>query len=67
MGKFAIYKEALTNKQVAFKKRVALMDAVVTLTVLYGSGCWTMLLERETMAQTAQRRMLRMMLGKGGT
>ena len=38
-------------------------DAIVTRTLLYGSGCWTMTADRERLLGSTQRRMLRWMLG----
>eukprot|EP00959_Pyramimonas_sp_CCMP1952_P336415 7044414-Pyramimonas_sp.AAC.1 len=41
------------------RSRFRLFDAVVTSTVLYGSGAWTMTAARETTLQTELRNMLR--------
>ena len=40
-----------------------LFDAVVTPTMLYGSGCWAKTTERQRDLRTTQRRMMRMILG----
>ena len=40
------------------KSRLKLFDAVVSATMLYGSGAWTKTVEREHLLQVARRRML---------
>ena len=42
-----------------------MFDSVVTSTLLYGCGSWTMTKEREGQLRSAQRRMLRAILGSG--
>ena len=42
-----------------------MFNAVVTPSVLYGSGSWAMTLEREARLRTAQRRMSRKIFGGG--
>ena len=44
---------------------VVMLPRVVTPTVLYGCGSWTMILSREKKLQTAQRKMLRKIMGLG--
>ena len=41
-------------------RRLKLFDTVITSTI-YGSGCWTMTVERESRLKVARRRMLRNM------
>ena len=60
--KFFLYKPELCGKHVSLKTRLKLFDSIITPTMLYGSGTWTMVAERERMLRTAQRRMLRWML-----
>ena len=45
--------------------RLKLFNAVVTPTFLYGSGAWTLRKEAEVKIRSAQRRMLRWILGAG--
>ena len=47
------------------KSRLKLFDAVVSQTFLYGCGAWTLTKEREVKIRSAQRRMLRWILGSG--
>ena len=64
-GKFAQHRAELVDKKISLHKRLRLFNAVVTPTVLYGSGCWAMTKGRDTELRTAQRKMLRAILGKG--
>ncbi len=59
------YRNELCGSHYSLAHRLRLFDATVTPTVLYGSSCWTMTLERERRLQTAQRKMLRRILGLG--
>jgi hypothetical protein len=63
-GKFAIFKNELTNKDVPFPLRLRLFHAVVTPTVLYGSSSWVMTHARTEELNSVQMRMLRSMLGR---
>ena len=63
--KFGIWKTELTEKSFPLKQRMRLFDSVVLSAVLYGSCTWTMTVQLETKVRTAQRRMLRMILGHG--
>ena len=56
-------KSDLCGKHVSLKTRLRLFNSTVTSTMLYGSGTWTMTATRERKLRTAQRRMLRWMLG----
>ncbi len=50
-AKFMTYKGELCDKHYPLSDRLKLFNAVVTPTVLYGSGTWTMALEREQICQ----------------
>ena len=45
--------------------RLRLFHVVITPTGLYGSECWTLSKQLESILRTAQRKMLRMILGQG--
>jgi hypothetical protein len=62
-SKFFVFKSELCGKHVSIKDKFKLFNAVVTPTVLYGSAAWTMNADRTRLLRTAQRRMLRWMLG----
>ena len=64
-AKFMEYKQELTGKHYSLNSRLQLFDAVITPTVLYGSECWTTTKYLEDILKTTQRRMLRMILGRG--
>ena len=56
---FGKLRHVLCDKHYSLASRLKLFDAVVTSTVLYGSGCWTMTSGREQRLQSERRRMLR--------
>ena len=64
-AKFGTFKKELTNRSYSLQHRMNLFHAVVTPTVLFGCGSWVMTKAREQKLRTAQRRMLRAILGKG--
>ena len=64
-AKFMEHKEELTRKTYALSDRLRLFNAVVTPAVLYGAETWTLTKEMERALRTAQRRMLRTILGQG--
>ena len=64
-GKFAKYKKELTDPGYPLRQRLKLFNAVVTPTVLYSSGTWTMTKSREKRLLVAQRRMLRRIVKVG--
>jgi len=64
-AKFWTFKAELTNSHYSLSNRLRLFHAVVEPTALYGSGSWAMTRAREGKLRTAQRRMLRTILGKG--
>ena len=57
------FKHELTSKHYSLHDRLRLFEAVVTPTVLYGSTSWSLTLGGEKLLMTAQRRILRMILG----
>ena len=64
-AKFMEYRQELTGKYYSLNSRLKLFDAVITPTVLYGSECWTTTKHLEDVLRTTQRKMLRMVLGRG--
>ena len=64
-AKFGMYKKELTDKDYSLFERLRLFHAVVTPTVLYGCCSWPMTGAREQTLRTAQRKMLRSILGHG--
>ena len=64
-SKFAVYKDELCNKKYELNHRLRLFDSVITPTILYGSGTWTMGRDRENTLRGTQRKMLRKVLGSG--
>ena len=66
-GKFSIYRNELTDRDIPVKHRLKLFDAVITPTMLYSSGTWVVTIERQRRLRATQRRMLRMMLSSKRT
>lgn len=64
-AKFMEHKQELTGKHYSLNSRLKLFDAVITPTVLYSSECWTTTKHLEDILRTTQRKMLRMILGRG--
>lgn len=62
-AKFMIWKNELCCKRYPLNSRLKLFNAVVTPSVLYACGSWTMTARREMLLRTAQRRMLRKFWG----
>ena len=60
---FGKYKDELCGRHYPLRSRLRLFDAVVSATVLYGSGTWTMTVERTHLLQTTLRKMLRKIVG----
>ena len=54
-------KDTLCNRRLPLKDRLRLFEACVTPCVLYACSTWTMTVQRETLLNTARRRMLRWM------
>eukprot|EP00973_Karenia_brevis_P019315 2647724-Karenia_brevis.AAC.1 len=61
--KFFACQSELCGKHVDLRSKLRLFQAVVTPSLLYGSGTWTLSANREKEIRTAQRRMLRWMVG----
>ena len=59
------HQQELTGKHYSLNSRLKLFDAVITPTVLYGSECWTTTKHLEDILRTTQRKMLRIILGRG--
>ena len=55
----------LSNKHYRLQDRLRLFDAVVTPSVLYGSGAWTMTRARESKLRSVQLRMVRSIIRVG--
>jgi hypothetical protein len=64
-GKFMTLKSELCCNKYSLRSRLKLFDAVVTPTILYACGSWTMTSSRESLLLTTQRKMLRKILGLG--
>ena len=62
---FFAHKAQLCNRSFRLRDRLRLFESVVTSSVLYGSGCWTMTQSREQKLRTTQRKMLRWIVGVG--
>ena len=60
---FGKFREELCGKHYPLAYRMRLFNSVVSSTVVYGSGAWTMTVERENLLRTAFRRMLRKIIG----
>ena len=59
---FHKYRQELTSRNFLLKHRLRLFDAVVTPTICYASGTWTLAKEHERMIQSTQHKMLRLIL-----
>ena len=64
-AKFAVFKGELCDRRYSLLHRLKLFNAVISPTVLYGAGTWTMTVAREKRLRAAQRLMLRKMLRIG--
>ena len=64
-AKFMEHKQELTGRHYSLNSRLKLFDAIVSPTILYGAECWTFTKRLENILQTTQRRMLRLVLGRG--
>ena len=64
-AKFKSNKQELGSKTYSLNDRLRLFDAVVSPTILYASGTWTLTKDHERALQRTQRIMLRMILGAG--
>ena len=59
---FHKYRQELTSKNYLLKHRLRLFDAAITPTICYASGTWAPTKEHERMLQSAQRKMLRLII-----
>ena len=59
---FHKYRQELTSKNYLLKHRLRLFDAAITLAICYASGTWAHTKEHERMLQSAQRKMLRLII-----
>ena len=59
---FHKYRQELTSKKYMLVHRLRLFDAAVTPTICYASGTWAPSKEHERMIQSAQRKMLRLII-----
>jgi hypothetical protein len=64
-AKFHQFKKELCGRNFPLVHRLRLFEAVVTPSVLYGCGTWTMNKDRERSLRTAQRQMMRTMVKVG--
>ena len=60
-----VMKQELCCKRYSRKARLKLFDVVITPTILYASGTWTMSAYREMLLSGTQRKMLRKIIGLG--
>ena len=59
---FLKYRQELTSRNNMLRHRLRLFDAVVSLTMNYASGTWTLTKEHERMIQSTHRKMLRFII-----
>ena len=59
---FHKYRQELTSKDYRLCHRLRLFNMVITPTLTYASGTWTLTLKHEKMIKTAQRKMLRLII-----
>ena len=59
---FHKYRQELTSKAYRICHRLRLFNMVITPTITYASGTWTLSQTHETMIKTAQREMLRLIV-----
>jgi len=64
-AKFHSLRDELCSSSYSLKNRLRLFESVVTPTVLYSAGTWTMLASRERALRKTQRSMLRKMTRVG--
>ena len=60
MSAFHKYRQELTSKDYRLCHRLRLFNMVITPTMTYASGTWTLTQKHEKMIKTAQRKMLRL-------
>ena len=59
---FHKYRQEQTSKNYLLKHRLRLFDAAITPAICYASGTWAPTKEHERMTQSAQRKMLRLII-----
>ena len=59
---FHKYRQELTSKDYRLCHRLRIFKMVITPTMTYASGTWTLTLKHEKMIKTAQRKMLRLIV-----
>ena len=59
---FTKYKQELTSRSYILRHRLRLLNMVITFTLTYASGTWTLSQENEKLIRSTQRRMLRLIL-----
>ena len=59
-------REELTTRSYLLRHRLRVLDAVITPSMLYGSGTWTLTLEHEKMIRSTQRKMPRLIVQTRG-
>jgi len=64
-AKFMANRSELTSKHYTLNARLKLFDAIVSPTVLYAAGTWTLTKQQEHSLNCTQRKMLRMIFGAG--
>ena len=62
LSAFHKYRQELTSKDYRLCHRLRLFNMVITPTMTYASGTWTLTQKHEQMIKTAQRKMLRLIL-----
>jgi hypothetical protein len=63
--KFNALRHVLCNRGYKLRHRLRVFETMVSPTLLYGAGTWTLTAERERQIKTTQRKMLRSMLAEG--
>ena len=59
----SVYRKELVDKSIPLRLRLQFFQSAVTTTVLHACGSWSMTLERQRALRTAQRRVLRTIMG----
>ena len=59
---FSKYRQELTSRSYLLRHRLRLFNMVITPTLTYGSGTWTLSHEHERMIRSTRRKMLRLLI-----
>ena len=59
---FSGYRQELTSRSYLLRHRLRLFNMVITPSLTYGSGTWTLSHEHERMIRSTQRKMLRLLV-----